>query len=71
MVKGQWRHRNLVDVSRTSTSWRCMQALIGRCLLRRGVRWGAVILALHPGRGRPSVHLSVLLSRYGVASLRG
>ncbi len=55
MVKWQWRHRNLADVSRTSTSWRCVQALIGRCLLGRGRALGAVTIALHTVRGLPGV----------------
>ena len=40
MVKWQWRHRILACVSRTSTSWRCMQSLIGRGLPGRGAHVG-------------------------------
>src|SRR6267378_1705439 len=40
MVKWQWRHRILTCVSRTSTSWRCMQSLIGRGLPGRGAHVG-------------------------------
>src|SRR6266571_7078489 len=71
MVKWQWRHRNLADVSRTSTSWRCVQALIGRCLLGRGRALGAVTIALHTVRGLLGVSPPALLGRHRVASLRG
>ncbi len=40
MVKWQWRHRILTCVSRTSTSWRCMQSLIECGLPGRGAHVG-------------------------------
>jgi len=65
MVKWQWRHRRRACVSRTSTNWRCGQALI-RCDLlskrRHGRDLGPVLSAQGgdcTGSGRPHCWASI------------
>src|SRR5712671_3167319 len=80
MVKWQWRHRSRACVSRTSTSWRCGQGLIGCDLLDRGWhgreqepaldtwgedRTGAVSASGPPPRGRLRGRVVALRHPYG------